>query len=77
MSLKKTLVYLEELQLQELKRRSRRSGSSMAAHVREAVARYLAAPAAPPLEDFIGCGAGPVDDDASERADEILKGLLG
>ena len=77
MSLKKTLIYLDEEQLRALKRRSRRTGSSMAAQVREAVARYLAAPAAPPLEGFVGCGAGPADDDASERADEILKGLLG
>jgi hypothetical protein len=77
MSLKKTLIYLDPAQLQALKRRSRQTGSSMAAQVREAVARYLAAPSAPALEGFVGCGSGPTDDDASERADEILKGLLG
>jgi len=71
------LIYLEQAQLDQLRRRARRTGSSMASQVREAVARYLAAPAAPPLEGFVGCGAGPEGDDASERADEILKGLLG
>jgi hypothetical protein len=71
------LIYLDSEQLRALKRRSRQAGSSMAAQVREAVARYLAAPAALQLEGFVGCGAGPADDDASERADEILKGLLG
>lgn len=77
MSLKKSLVYLEEAQLRELKRRSRSAGTSMAFEVREAVARYLAAPSGARLEGFVGCGEGPGGDDASARADEILKGLLG
>jgi hypothetical protein len=77
MSLRKSLVYLEESQLRELKRRARASGTSMASEVREAVARYLAAPKSSRLEGFVGCAEGPTDDDASSRADEILKGLLG
>jgi hypothetical protein len=77
MSLRKSLVYLEAEQLRELKRRARASGTSMAAEVREAVARYLAQPKGSRLEGFVGCGEGPGADDASARADEILKGLLG
>jgi hypothetical protein len=49
----------------------------MAAEVREAVANYLAGPRTTRLEGFVGSGQGPRNDDASARADEILKGLLG
>lgn len=77
MSLSKTLVYLEEAQLRELRRRAKRTGRSMASLAREAVAQYLAAPAPVPLEGFIGCAAGPAGDDASERSGDILKDLLG
>lgn len=73
----KTLVYLEEEQLRMLRRRARRAGHSMAAEVREAVARYLASPGPERLDGFVGCAEGPKGDDASARADEILKGLLG
>ena len=76
MSKTKTLIYIEEEQLRALRQRAGRAGRSMAAEVREAVARYLEAPATT-LDGFVGCGEGPKGDDASTRADEILKGLLG
>jgi Antitoxin FitA-like, ribbon-helix-helix len=77
MAKSKTLVYLEEEQLRALRRRAKRAGRSMAAEVREAVATYLAASGPRRLEGFVGCAEGPRGDDASARADEILKGLLG
>lgn len=73
----KTLVYLEEEQLRALRRRARKAGRSMAAELREAVAHYLTGPGPERLEGFVGSGAGPERDNASERADDILKGLLG
>ncbi|HEY6475241.1 MAG TPA: ribbon-helix-helix protein, CopG family [Polyangia bacterium] len=76
MSKSKTLIYLEDEQLRALRRRAGKSGRSMAAEVREAVARYLETPATS-LEGFVGCAEGPAGDDASARADDILKGLLG
>jgi hypothetical protein len=77
MSLRKTLIYLEEAQLRELRRRARASKRSMASMAREAIGAYLAGPAATRLEGFVGCAEGPPGDDASERTHEILKGLLG
>jgi hypothetical protein len=76
MSKRKTLIYLEEEQLRALRRRARGAGRSTAAEVREAVARYLQSPPTA-LVGFVGSGEGPAGDDASSRADEILKGLLG
>ena len=77
MALSKTLIYLEERQLRDLRRRARRAGRSVAAEVRDAVTRYLDAPGRPALEGFVGCAQGEPGDDGSVRADEILKGLLG
>ena len=77
MSLRKTLIYLEESQLDELRRRARASKRSMASVVREAVGTYLVRPAGTSLEGFVGCGEGPPGDDASQRTHEILRRLLG
>ncbi|HVV49772.1 MAG TPA: CopG family transcriptional regulator [Polyangia bacterium] len=76
MAKSKTLIYLEDEQLSALRHRAHKSGRSMAAEVREAVARYLETPTTS-LEGFVGCAEGPAGDDASARADEILKGILG
>jgi hypothetical protein len=72
----KTLIYLETTQLNALRTRANRTGRSMAAEVREAVARYLETPTTS-LEGFVGCAEGPAGDDASARADELVKRLLG
>ena len=77
MSLRKTLIYLEESQMRELRRRARASKRSMASVVRDAVGTYLARPAGTPLDGFVGCAEGPPGDDASQRTHEILRGLLG
>lgn len=77
MSYSKTLIYLEEAQLRELRRRARASRRSMASVVREAVGTYLARPRPAPLEGFVACAEGPPGDDASRRTHEILRGILG
>jgi plasmid stability protein len=76
MAKSKTLIYLETTQLNALRTRANRTGRSMAAEVREAVARYLETPTTS-LEGFVGCAEGPAGDDASARADELVKRLLG
>jgi hypothetical protein len=73
----KTLVTLGDAQLKELRSKARREGRSVAALMREAVASYLARPSASGLDGFVGCAEGPPDDDTSERADDVLKGMLG
>ena len=73
----RTLVHLEERQMRALRRRASRAGRSLAAEIRAAVDRHLEEPPPPPLQGFVGCGKGPEGDDASRRADEIVKGLLG
>ena len=45
--------------------------------MREAIDQYLSRPAVSKLDGFVACAEGPPNDDTSERADDILKEILG
>jgi hypothetical protein len=71
--MKRTTIFLDESLERRLKQRARREGKSFAQVVREAMAQYVARPAAGPrpLPTFFGiAGGGPPD--LSERVDELL-----
>jgi len=70
--MKKTMIYLPETDHERLQRVARERGTSLAGVIREAVVRYLDEQPTRPRPRFIGCAAGPVGDNASERVDEIL-----
>jgi hypothetical protein len=71
--MKRTTIFLDESLERRLKQRARREGKSFAQVVREAVAQYVARPAAGPrpLPSFFGLAAGGPPD-LSERVDELL-----
>lgn len=75
--MKKTLLYFEEAQLRELRRRAKDEGRSLASVAREAVDRYLVQKRASPLGDFVGCAETFADDDGSERADQLVREGFG
>ena len=70
--MKRTTIFLDELTLRQLQRTAQRKGITAAAVIREAVAHYLAAPAAagklPPLAGKFASGKL----DTSERTEELL-----
>ena len=71
--MKRTTVFLDESLERRLKQRARRDGKSFAQCVREAVAAYVASPAAGQrkLPSWVGMfDSGRTD--TSERVDEIL-----
>lgn len=70
--MKRTTIFLDEVLERRLKQRARREGKSFAQCVREAVAQYIARPAAGRrLPSFFGlAGGGPPD--LSQRVDEYL-----
>jgi hypothetical protein len=71
--MKRTTVFLDEALERRLKQLARREGKSFAQCVREAVAAYVARPAAGkrPLPGFFGI-ASEGEPDLSDRVDEVL-----
>ncbi|HVZ48039.1 MAG TPA: CopG family transcriptional regulator [Gemmatimonadaceae bacterium] len=69
--MKRTTVFLDDKLLRDLKRVARRDGVSVAAVVREAMAAYVARPAAGSLPSVAGAFASG-HADTSERVDELL-----
>jgi metal-responsive CopG/Arc/MetJ family transcriptional regulator len=69
--MKRTTVFLDDKLLREAQRYARRTGTSFATVVREALARYLAQPNAGSLPSIAGRFSSGTKDTAS-RTDEIL-----
>ena len=73
--MKKTSVYLTDVEIERLERLSRIEGVSQAAIIRKAIAGYL--PAGRGDRDFAmsGVGQGPGDSVADHPEEELLKGF--
>lgn len=70
--MKKTMLYLPEIQHERLTRLAAETGTSMAQLVRDAIEQYLTHCRRPVRARFVGSGAGPRGGRASEHVDEIL-----
>lgn len=72
MPMQRTSLFLDEKLLKRLKRAAERDGVSVAALVREAVTRYLAAPAGAPAVPSIAGRFSSGRRDISENVDSNL-----
>ncbi|MEO8193778.1 MAG: CopG family transcriptional regulator [Gemmatimonadales bacterium] len=70
--MKRTSLFLDDKLLRALKRAASRNGVSVAAIVREAVSRYLAAPAEAGNVPSIAARFASGFSDTSERAEDLL-----
>jgi len=70
--MRRTSLFLDDKLLAALKRTARRDGVSVAFLIREAVARYLASPAAPLGLPSVTGRFSSGREDTAERADEFL-----
>ena len=75
--MKKTMIYLEEEQFLLLRKRAEAEERSMAELIREAVSRYLKGDSSEgDYFSFVGIGAGPKGEAASEEAEVLIKQLF-
>jgi hypothetical protein len=70
--MKRTSIFLDEQTLAQLQRAALRSGVSAASLVREAVALYLATPAAPQSMPSVAGQFSSEMSDTSARVDDLL-----
>jgi len=73
--MKKTMIYIDEVQHERLQRLAGEQRTSLAQLIRRAIAVFLDREGPRPQARFIGQGDGPVGGNASTRIDEVLREL--